>query len=106
MDTVGRCACHGDERTGSYGPHKAPIQARLRRVEGQIRGLQRMVDEERYCVDVLTQLAAARAALDAVARTILEDHTRGCVAEALKRGDARETGESVEELVRVVMKFS
>jgi CsoR family transcriptional regulator, copper-sensing transcriptional repressor len=87
-----------------YTPHRDQIQGRLRRIEGQVRGLQKMVDEDRYCIDVLTQVSAVKAALDAVALLLLEDHTAHCVAEAIRAGDGseriRELNEAVGRLVR------
>jgi DNA-binding FrmR family transcriptional regulator len=70
-------------------PHKQALLKRLNRVEGQVRGVAQMVQDDRYCVDVLTQVAAIQSALDAVALQLLEDHTRGCVADAVRadRGD-------------------
>lgn len=69
-------------RSDSYAEDKAKIQARLRRIEGQVRGVQRMVEEDKYCVDVLTQLSAIIAGSRAVGLLILEDHIRGCVVNA------------------------
>jgi len=87
-----------------YKSHKEQVQARLRRIEGQIRGVQKMIDEDRYCIDVLTQVSAAKAALDAVALALLQDHTEHCVAEAIRSGDGadkiRELNDAVERLVR------
>jgi CsoR family transcriptional regulator, copper-sensing transcriptional repressor len=87
-----------------YKSHKELVQARLRRIEGQIRGVQKMVDEDRYCIDVLTQVSAAKAALDAVALVLLQDHTEHCVAEAIRSGDGaakiRELNDAVERLVK------
>ena len=87
-----------------YIAHKEQVQARLRRIEGQIRGVQKMVDEDRYCIDVLTQVSAAKAALNAVALELLQDHTEHCVAEAIRSGDGtakiRELNDAVERLVR------
>ncbi|HEY8761762.1 MAG TPA: metal-sensing transcriptional repressor [Candidatus Dormibacteraeota bacterium] len=87
-----------------YKSHKEQIQARLRRIEGQIRGVQKMVDEDRYCIDVLTQVSAAKAALDAVALALLQDHTEHCVAEAIRSGDGsakiKELNDAVERLVK------
>lgn len=103
------CGCgseHGDgcaSRKGSLaGQSKQNILERLRKVEGQVRGVQRMVEEDRYCVDVLTQLAAARAALDRVGLALLENHTQHCVANAIRHdeGDA-----AVAELMTVIGKF-
>ncbi len=87
-----------------YKSHKEQVQARLKRIEGQIRGVQKMVDEDRYCIDVLTQVSAAKAALDAVALVLLQDHTEHCVAEAIRSGDGtekiRELNDAVERLVK------
>ena len=88
------------ERTGSYGYRKDELRKRLSRIEGQVRGIDRMVDDEKYCVDILVQIAAVRAALDRVALGVLEDHIKGCVA--------AEPGESeamAEELLEVVERF-
>ena len=69
-----------------YEKDKAHIQRRLRRIEGQVRGLQRMVDDDAYCIEVLTQISAATKALQAVALSLLDDHLSHCVAEALTEG--------------------
>ena len=78
--------------------------ARLRRIEGQIRGLQRMVDEDTYCIDVLTQISAATKALQAVAVGLLEDHLRHCVVQAAADGNAdqkiKEATAAIARLVR------
>ena len=87
-----------------YQVHREQVQGRLRRIEGQVRGLQKMVDEDRYCIDVLTQVSAVKAALDAVALLLLQDHTEHCVVEAIQAGDGsrkiRELNEAVERLVK------
>lgn len=87
-----------------YVQHKSDLEARLRRIEGQIRGLQKMVQEERYCIDVLTQVNAVKAALESVALLLLRDHTEHCVAEAIRAGEGkdkvRELTDAVERLVR------
>jgi CsoR family transcriptional regulator, copper-sensing transcriptional repressor len=88
-----------------YVSDKEAIIRRLARIEGQVRGLRTMVDEEAYCVDVLTQVAAATKALDGVALRLLADHTNHCVRDALERGGA-EADEKVEELVAAVERFS
>ncbi len=69
-----------------YIDEKARIQKRLRRIEGQVRGLQRMVDEDRYCIDILDQVAATTKALQAVALELLDDHLSHCVADAVAAG--------------------
>jgi DNA-binding FrmR family transcriptional regulator len=87
-----------------YTKDKTTLQARLRRIEGQVRGIEKMVDEDRYCIDVLTQLSAARAALESVSLQLLADHTAHCVADAIQKGDGaakvRELNQAVERLVR------
>ena len=87
-----------------YVKDKQQIEARLSRVEGQVRGLRKMVDEDRYCIDVLTQVSAVQSALESVALLLLRDHTEHCVAEAIRSGDGgekvRELSEAVERLVR------
>jgi CsoR family transcriptional regulator, copper-sensing transcriptional repressor len=80
--------------------------SRLRRIEGQVRGLVRMVEEERYCVDILTQLRAARAAIKRVEESVLRDHVEHCVAQAIHSGDPGEQRTKVEELLGVVARFS
>ena len=70
----------------------------LRRIEGQVRGVLRMVEEDRYCVDILTQLRAARAALKRVEEHILRSHVEHCVADALRSGDERQQRQKLEEL--------
>lgn len=81
---------------------KEALLRRLRRVEGQVRGIQRMVEEDKYCVDILVQIAAVRAALNRVGLMLLEDHTRGCVARATREGKG---DEAVDELMEVIEKF-
>jgi DNA-binding FrmR family transcriptional regulator len=82
---------------------KAANLRRLRRIEGQIRGLQRMVDEERYCGDIITQVASVQEALRGVARELMRNHLRHCAAAAIKEGDAKaET--MYDELLELVYK--
>jgi DNA-binding FrmR family transcriptional regulator len=69
-----------------YSDDREAIQKRLRRIEGQVRGLQRMVDEDRYCIDILEQVSAATRALQSVALALLDDHLAHCVAEAVRAG--------------------
>ena len=76
------CEETSDRHSDSYAQDKAKILARLRRIEGQVRGVQRMVEEDKYCVDVLTQLSAIIASSRAVGLLLLEDHIRGCVVNA------------------------
>jgi CsoR family transcriptional regulator, copper-sensing transcriptional repressor len=81
------------------------IHNRLRRIEGQVRGLQRMVDEDAYCVDVLTQVAAVQTALEQVAVNVLDAHVRGCVAGAVA-ADGAEADEKLDELMAAVRRFA
>ncbi|WP_026452895.1 metal-sensitive transcriptional regulator [Saccharomonospora iraqiensis] len=89
-----------------YTGEKDAVLARLRRVEGQVRGLQRMVENDEYCIDVLTQVSAVTKALQSVSLGLLDDHLKHCVAEALTEGgDAadekvREASEAIARLVR------
>lgn len=86
----------------SQGKDKEDLLLRMRRVEGQVRGIQRMIEEDKYCVDILIQIAAVRSALDRVGLILLENHTRGCVAQAISEGD----GESaITELSQVIRQF-
>jgi DNA-binding FrmR family transcriptional regulator len=85
-----------------YSDQKEDVQARLSRIEGQVRGIQRMVDEDRYCIDVLTQVNAVKAAIDQVALSLLEDHVRHCVADAIKAGEGEE---QLQELTTAVGRF-
>jgi DNA-binding FrmR family transcriptional regulator len=80
--------------------------ARLGRIEGQVRGIARMVEEDRYCVDIITQVAAARAALKRVAAELLKDHVAHCVEHAIQSGDAREQRQKVKELLELVDRLS
>ena len=82
-----------------YEMNKKALQDRLRRIEGQVRGLQRMVDEDKYCIDILTQLSSVQAALRAVGMGLLDDHVRHCVRESIEQG----SGEAkIEELMAAV----
>src|SRR5215467_1625355 len=87
-----------------YSGDKAALLARLRRVEGQVRGVARMVESDAYCIDVLTQISAATKALQAVAVGLLEDHLSHCVVDAARNGDPtvklREATDAIARLVR------
>lgn len=87
-----------------YEAHSKDLLARLKRVEGQVRGIARMVEEDVYCVDVLTQIQAVVSALEKVGLLLLADHIRGCVRDALTGSDG-EGEEKVAELVGVVERF-
>ena len=90
------------EHPGYIGD-KEKVKNRLRRISGQVGGLERMVDEERYCIDILTQISAVQAALDRVSLALLDDHTRHCVVGA-RTAEAREerTGEMMEAVGRLL----
>jgi DNA-binding FrmR family transcriptional regulator len=79
---------------------------RLRRIEGQVRGIQRMVDEDAYCVDVLTQIAAIQTALEQVALNVLDAHVRHCVADAVAGDDDGAATERLDELMSAVRRFA
>ncbi len=87
----------------SYIDDKPKLLARLRRIEGQVRGLQRMIDEEKYCVDVLTQVSSVMAALQGVGLIVLEDHVQGCVRDAITEGENADA--AVAELIDVLQRF-
>ena len=87
----------------SYAHDKAKLLTRLRRIEGQVRGLQKMIDEEKYCVDVLTQVSSVMAALQRVGVIVLEDHIHGCVRGAIE--DGGDSDKAVDELIMVVERF-
>jgi DNA-binding FrmR family transcriptional regulator len=87
-----------------YTKDKQKILTRFKRIEGQVRGVKKMVEEDRYCIDVLTQVNATRAALESVALLLLADHTQHCVTEAIRSGGGaakvRELNDAVERLVK------
>jgi DNA-binding FrmR family transcriptional regulator len=84
----------------SYSKDKAGLIRRLSRMEGQVRGIARMIEREEYCVDILQQTAALRAAVDAVSVLVLEDHVQGCVRTAAERGEADAYVDEVIDVVR------
>jgi DNA-binding FrmR family transcriptional regulator len=86
-----------------YAMKEKELRDRLRRIEGQVRGLQRMVDEGQYCIDILTQVNSVVAALKAVGVGLLDGHVRHCVTESIERGDG---DEKVEELMAAVARFA
>src|SRR4249919_3429189 len=88
-----------------YAADKTALVNRLHRIEGQVRGIERMVEEDRYCIDVLTQIAAVNTALESLALQILDDHVRHCVADAAASGDAEQMAEKTGELLEAVQRF-
>lgn len=86
-----------------YERDREQLRRRLSRIEGQVRGLQKMLDDDRYCIDVLTQINAARAALEGVALLVLRDHAQTCVSDAIRAGDGRQkVDELTDAIVRLV----
>jgi CsoR family transcriptional regulator, copper-sensing transcriptional repressor len=81
---------------------KASVQKRLGRIEGQVRGLSKMVDEDRYCIDIVTQISAVRAALRRVEEEVLRDHVAHCVEHAISSGDKADQREKITELMEVI----
>jgi CsoR family transcriptional regulator, copper-sensing transcriptional repressor len=84
----------------SYTKDKAQLLRRLARIEGQVRGISRMIEREEYCVDILQQTSALRAAVDSLAVLVLEDHVQGCVRTAAEHGDAERYVDEVVDVVR------
>lgn len=82
---------------------KEKLVNRLKRIEGQVRGIQKMIEDERYCVDILIQISAIQAAMKKVGLTLLENHTKGCVAKAMRSGDG---DVAITELLEVLNQFS
>ena len=106
-DTTEACSAHdGAEHAHGYIDHKSELLKRLRRAEGQVRGVQRMVSEDVYCIDILTQVSAATKALERVALELLDDHLRHCVASAASEGGSvadeklQEASAAIARLVR------
>lgn len=89
-----------------YAADKELLKKRLARIEGQVRGISKMIDDNRYCIDILTQLGAVDTALEAVAIKVLEEHVRHCVAGALASGDKQQAEEKSRELLEAVQRFA
>ena len=92
--------------THGYAQDKEALVRRLHRIEGQVRGIERMVEDDRYCIDVLTQIAAVKTALESLAFTILDDHVNHCVADALASGDEGAAAEKSRELLDAVHRYA
>jgi DNA-binding FrmR family transcriptional regulator len=92
--------------THGYVQDKNALIKRLHRIEGQVRGIERMVEEERYCIDVLTQIAAVKTALESLGFQILDDHVNHCVADVLASGDESAAAEKSQELLAAVHRFA
>jgi CsoR family transcriptional regulator, copper-sensing transcriptional repressor len=92
--------------TYGYVAGKDALIKRLHRIEGQVRGIERMVEEERYCIDILTQISAVSTALESVALKLLQEHVNHCVAGALASGNAEAADEKARELLEAVERFA
>jgi DNA-binding FrmR family transcriptional regulator len=103
-DTAARDAAPATELPGtfrhSYSRDRAQLLRRLSRIEGQVRGIARMIEREEYCVDILQQTSALRAAVDAVSLLVLEDHVQGCMRTASEQGDVQQYVDEVLDVVR------
>ncbi|HEX7336406.1 MAG TPA: metal-sensitive transcriptional regulator [Gemmatimonadales bacterium] len=107
--TSSPCACgsrHGDgTQAMAVDPEiKHAIGGRLRRIEGQVRGVQKMIEEERYCAEVLMQLSSVQEALRGVGRALLLNHLKHCVTETIRRGDPKQSEAMYEELMELMYK--
>ena len=89
-----------------HGYDKAALVKRLHRIEGQVRGIERMVEDDRYCIDILTQVAAVNTALESLAFKVLDDHVNHCVSDALSSGDPKEAAAKSKELMEAVQRFA
>jgi DNA-binding FrmR family transcriptional regulator len=92
--------------TYGYTPDKEALIKRLHRIEGQVRGIEKMLADDRYCIDILTQISAATTALEAVAFKILDEHVNHCVVGALASGDEDVAAEKSRELLDAVRRFA
>ena len=89
-----------------HGYDREALTKRLQRIEGQVRGIERMVEDDRYCIDILTQIAAVNTALESLAFKVLDDHVNHCVADALSSGDPAAAAEKSQELLDAVQRFA
>ena len=89
-----------------HGYDKEALVKRLHRIEGQVRGIERMVEDDRYCIDILTQVAAVNTALESLAFKVLDDHVNHCVTDALSSGDPKEAAAKSKELMEAVRRFA
>ena len=97
---------NSDQHEHGYAKDKDALVKRLHRIEGQVRGIERMVEDDRYCIDILTQIAAVNTALEALALRVLDEHVRHCVAGALTSGDKADAATKTEELLEAVQRFA
>jgi DNA-binding FrmR family transcriptional regulator len=108
-DIVSTCACGARAADGTHAVAVDPeikraVLTRLRRIEGQVRGLQKMVDEERYCADVLMQVSSVQEALRGVSRSLLHNHLKHCATEAIRSSDPERASAMYEELLDLVFR--
>ena len=89
-----------------HGYDKDALKKRLHRIEGQVRGIERMIDDDRYCIDILTQVGAVRTALESLAFEVLDDHVNHCVAGAIAAGDERVARDKASDLLSAVHRFA
>ena len=89
-----------------YVPDREALVKRLHRIEGQVRGIERMVEDDRYCIDILTQIGAVSTALESLAFEILDDHVNHCVTDAIASGDKRDAIAKTDELLAAVHRFA
>jgi DNA-binding FrmR family transcriptional regulator len=89
-----------------HGYDKTALTKRLHRIEGQVRGIERMVEDDRYCIDILTQISAVNTALESLAFKLLDEHVNHCVADALASGDPRQAAQKSQELLTAVQRFA
>ena len=89
-----------------HGYDKDALVKRLHRIEGQVRGIERMVEDDRYCIDILTQISAVNTALESLAFKVLDDHVNHCVSDAIASGDKEAAAEKSKELLEAVQRFA
>ena len=89
-----------------HGYDKEALVKRLHRIEGQVRGIERMVEDDRYCIDILTQVAAVNTALESLAFKVLDHHVNHCVSDALASGNPKEAAAKSKELMEAVQRFA
>jgi DNA-binding FrmR family transcriptional regulator len=94
------------EHVHGYTKDKEALVKRLHRIEGQVRGIERMVEQDRYCIDILTQISAVTTALESLGFKILDEHVRHCVAGAIGSGDEGAASAKTEELLQAVQRFA
>ena len=95
-----------DRDVRGYTKEKDALVKRLHRIEGQVRGIEKMVEDDRYCIDILTQISAVTTALESLALRILDDHVQHCVTDALASGDEAAAQEKSRELLDAVQRFA